>query len=158
MTVGGLLWELPLGRLSVNSRFGTVSSSLAHIHMLLSHRCLNVTGCSIQGDPFLLACYKTTDRDLKLSSWARESLYSTMCRCVAILVMTPVCALTLGLDGFSVFGDVCVPSGSSIHCVMEPGLKHPGQTLRVHHSSQILRGEILDCLSTVVLKLPLPGQ
>lgn len=37
VTVSGLLWELLLGRLSISSRFGTVSPLLAHIHMPLSH-------------------------------------------------------------------------------------------------------------------------
>lgn len=63
---------------------------------------ISMSQAAIQGDPFLLACCKATDRSLKLSSWARESLYSTLGQCVAICV----CAITLGLAGFSVFGDV----------------------------------------------------
>lgn len=94
---------------------------------------VSMSRAATQGDPFLLACSKATERSLELSNWARGSSRSTMCCRVTVLVVTPVCALTLGLDGSSVFGDVSWPSTCCV--MMEPGLRHPGQIRRIHHSS-----------------------
>lgn len=65
---------------------------------------VSMSQAAIQGDPFLLARSKATQGRLKLSSWARESSYST--DFLGILVLTPACALTLRPDDSSASGDV----------------------------------------------------